>query len=277
MSHQFVAFIKSALTAAKPIALKHFASVKQIEVKSGDNNQVLTQADLEVGQGLVAAIQQAFPDHNVIDEEAGVFNKNSDFTWVIDPIDGTSNFANGLVTYGIMIGLLHQNQPIAGGLLLPWFDELYLGGVEDQATKNGQSISVSKQEKLLNSLVAYGIDGHQEDPERTRQEVVTLGEIVLAIRNLRTTNSAYDMAKMIEGRYGVFLNKTTKIWDNVAVQAIVEAAGGVCTDFYGKPIDYTNHLNRTAENFTICAGSPALHRQVQTIIAAHTQSNSELQ
>lgn len=271
MANTFIPFIKKALESVKPVALKHFASVSSIEVKSGDNNQVLTQADLEIGQNLVAAIQDEYPEHNIIDEEAGVFSKDSSFTWVVDPIDGTSNFANGLVTYGVMIGLIENDQPIAGGILLPSLDELFLGGKGEPASKNGQLISVSTQQDLLNSLVAYGIDGHQEKPSITRDETRTLAEIILAIRNLRSTNSAYDMAKTIEGKYGLFLNRTTKIWDNVAVHALVEAAGGVCTDFFGQPIVYTNHLERSQENFTICMGSHQLHTQIQSIISASLQ------
>lgn len=269
MQNSYTSFIKQTLQLTKPIATKHFSSVAQIEVKTGDNNQVLTAADLEIGQTIVKTIQQTYPQHNIIDEEAGVIDNNSNVTWVVDPIDGTSNFANGLPTYGIMIGVLENDIPVAGGILLPYFDETYIGGVEEPTTKNGQPVFVSTQQTLLNSLVAYGIDGHQEDPERTYKESAILAEIILAIRNLRTTNSAYDMAKTIEGKYGLFLNQTTKIWDNVAMQALVEAAGGVCTDFFGQPIDYSNHLERSQENCTVCMGSPTLHQQVQTLISRH--------
>lgn len=269
MLNPYTSFINQTLQLVKPIALRHFASVTQIEVKAGDNNQVLTAADLEIGRSIVQAIQQQYPQHNIIDEEAGVIDNNSSVTWVVDPIDGTSNFANGLPTYGIMIGVLEDNKPIAGGIALPYFDETYIGGVGEPATKNNQPIFVSTQPTLLNSLISYGIDGHQENPDITYTETKILAEIILAIRNLRTTNSAYDMAKTIEGKYGLFLNRTTKIWDNVAMQALVEAAGGVCTDFFGKAIDYTSHLQRSNENFTVCMGSPNLHQQMQTLISQH--------
>lgn len=269
MNH--LSFIKNALENSSEIAKNYFGNIS-VETKSGDNNQVLTEADISIGKYIVAEIQKEFPTHNVIDEEAGVIDRNSVYTWVVDPIDGTSNFAAGLPTYGIMIGLLKRDEagtelPIAGGIALPAFNEIYLGGHETLATKNNQPITVSSESETKNILLAYGIDGHQEDPERTKKEAQTLGKIVLAIRNLRTTNSAYDMAHTCDGSYGMYLNQTTKIWDNVAMQAVIEAAGGICTDFYGQPLDYSAPLTKMNTNYTICAGAPSLHSQIQAIIA----------
>lgn len=121
----YLGFLKQELTSAAKLSLKYFGKVAGT-TKPGDNNQVLTEADLIVGKQLVAAVQKRYPSHNIIDEEAGVIDKKSRFTWVIDPIDGTSNFAAGLPHFGIMIGLLENARPIAGGIALPAFGELYL-------------------------------------------------------------------------------------------------------------------------------------------------------
>ena len=262
---EILIFIQSTLETAAKIARSNFGKVSSV-TKAGDNNQVLTETDIEIGKYVVSEIQKSFPEHNIIDEEAGVIDKKSDFTWVVDPIDGTSNFASGLPTYGVMIGLLKQDRPIAGGVALPEFNEIYMAEKGQGATLNGQPIRVTSEADPLSSLVAYGIDGHQENPAMTRDEVALLGEIILNIRNLRTTNSAYDMAHVVDGKYGAFLNRTTKIWDNVAIHPIVEEAGGIVTDFWGKSIDYSNALNRADENFTICAGAPEIHKKLQAII-----------
>ncbi len=265
--NNYTQFIKETLTEASKIADQNFYKVSASTIKTGDNNQVLTQTDLEIGQMIVARIRETYPDFNIIDEEAGVIDNNSNKTWVVDPIDGTSNFANGLPTYGVMIGLLVDDQPVAGGVVLPALNQLYYAQKGEGAFCNDQKIEVTKETRLLSSLVAYGIDGHQEDPEKTLSETKALAQIILNIRNLRTTNSAYDMVQVPAGRYGAFLNRTTKIWDNVAIQPIVEEAGGIVTDFWGKPMDYSNALQRAQENFTICAGSPSLHAQLQAIIS----------
>lgn len=259
-------FISQTLHDAANIAKGNFGKVSSSSIKTGDNNQVLTETDLAVGKFIVQKIQDTYPHYNIIDEEAGVVDEHSKQTWVVDPIDGTSNFEAGLPTYGIMMGLLEEGRAIVGGIILPAFNQLYVAQKGLGAFCNGQKIQVTTETRLLSTLIVYGIDGHQENPEITIKETETLAKIILNIRNLRSTNSAYDMVQVPAGRYGAFLNQTTKIWDNIAIQPIVEEAGGIVTDFWGKPLDYTNPLNRAKENYTICAGSPAIHKQLQDII-----------
>lgn len=258
-------FITSVLQEASTIANEKFGKVVGT-IKDNDTNQILTEADLAIGKLMVERIQKEYSDYNVIDEETGVIDKKSEFTWVVDPIDGTSNFASGVPTYGVMIGLLQNAMPIAGGIALPYYKEIYTAEKENGTICNGKKIKVSKEEKLSNVLIAYGIDGHKEDPNITYDEVRVIGEMVLHCRNLRSSNSAFDFIMVAKGGYGSFLNKTSKIWDNIAPHIIIEEAGGLYTDFYGKPMDYSSPLNRINEYFTYCAASPATHKQLQKII-----------
>lgn len=259
-------FIKVVLQEASKIATEKFGKVSGT-IKKGDNNQVLTEADLAIGKFIIEKIQQQYPGHSIIDEETGATNKDSEYTWVIDPIDGTSNFAVGVPTYGIMLGLLKGNQPIVGGFVVPPTEEMYFAEKDNGTYLNGKRIFVTKEQKLSNSLVAYGIDGHQDNPELTKNEVKLLGEIVLHIRNLRTSGSEpIDVGWVASGKYGARLNQYGKIWDVVAPQIIVEEAGGIYTDFLGKPIDYSDPLSKIKQNFTCCAASPILHKQLQDII-----------
>ncbi|MFA5925863.1 MAG: inositol monophosphatase [Parcubacteria group bacterium] len=262
---EFQDFIKESLEEASKIALNGFGKVAG-RIKPEDNNQVLTETDLKISECLIGKIKEVYPGHNIIDEEAGVINNNSNFTWVVDPIDGTSNFASGVVTYGVMLGLIKDNQPFSGGVSLPSFDELYLAEKGKGAFCNGMPIKVSSEERLLSSLVVYQIDGNAEHPEKTREEVKIMGEIILGIRNLRITNSVYDVMLVANGKFGACLNQPGKIWDSVAQQIIVEEAGGIYTDFWGKPTDYSNHMERADEKFTFCCGAPKLHRELQRII-----------
>lgn len=259
-------FIKHCLEEGARIANEKFGKVTST-VKPDDNNQVLTEVDLAVGKLIIEKIKKEFPDYNIIDEEAGVIDNGSEFTWVIDPIDGTSNFAAGVPTYGIMLGLLKDSQPIAGGFIVPPRNELFLAEKGMGTTLNGEKISVTKEENLLNCLVAYGIDSRKDNPDFTRSEAKMLGEIILNIRNIRTSGSEpIDMGYVASGKYGARLNQMGKIWDCVAPQIIIEEAGGICTDFWGEPIDYTNPLTKINLNFTQCAASPILHKQLQDII-----------
>jgi myo-inositol-1(or 4)-monophosphatase len=259
-------FLIEQLKLAAETANKYFGKVSG-SVKPDDVNQVLTEADIQIGKQLVAAVQKAYPDHNVIDEEAGVVDKASKYTWVIDPIDGTSNFAAGTPDYGIMIGLLEGSTPIAGGIIAPAHNRLYVAIKGEGATCNGAPIHVTKAAKLINTLISYGIDGHQEAPELTIKECQVLPDIVLNVRNIRNSGSdAIDPMYVAEGRYGGRVNLSSKIWDNVAPQIIAEEAGALWTDLNGNPMDYTNPTHRAGQNFTFCVAPPVLHRQLIRIV-----------
>lgn len=258
-------FVSEILEKAAKIAKVNFGQVVST-IKSNDNNQVLTKTDLEIGKLIVSALTQKYPDYNIIDEEAGIINHQSKYTWVVDPIDGTSNFASGVPTYGILIGLLENDLPVFGAISLPEFGEFYTAEKGQGAFCNGQAIAVSKEQELTNALVAYGIDGHRENPQLTEDECHLLGKIILNIRNLRSSNSAFDYVMVATSKYGAYLNRTSKIWDNVAPQVIIEEAGGIYTDFFGQKIDYSNPLEKTEKNFTMCTASPKLHQELQKII-----------
>lgn len=260
----YKSFIADNLQKTSELCRQQFGKVSST-VKVGDNNQVLTETDIAVGKLLVAAIQKQFPQHSIIDEEAGVIDNTSDYIWIVDPIDGTSNFANGIPTYGTFLGLLHNYQPIAGGIALPNFNDIVIAEQGKGAWRNDQRIYISAEKDLKNVLVAYGIDGRVDKPEHTQREMLTIGEIANHSRNIRTSNSAFDAVLMTDGRYGASLNQNSKIWDNAAQQIVIEEAGGIYTDFFGQPIDYSDGLQNPEKNFTWCAASPTLHKQLQQI------------
>ena len=90
--------------------------------------------------------------------------------------------------------------------------------------------------------------------------------MILNIRNLRNTGSCFDAAMVAKVKFGAYLNRTGKIWDNVGQHILIEEAGGVYSDFFGKPMDYTNPLIKAKNNFTFCAAPPILHEALQKII-----------
>lgn len=259
-------FLTAVLADASTIATANFGKTGALKTKDGDANQVLTQTDLEIGELIVARVREAYPEHNVIDEEAGVIDNGSAYTWVIDPIDGTSNFASALPFYGIMIGLLRDGQPIAGGISLPEFNETYTAEAGKGAFCNGQPVHATESTELINNLVVYNIDGNHAHPEATRDEVKVMGEILVNIRNMRNTGSAYDLGMLATGRVGACLTKTAKIWDAVAPHIIAQEAGILVTTFDGAPIDYSNPVAKAGSTFTWCMAPEPLHRQLQAII-----------
>lgn len=259
------AFLEKTLLHASKIAKDYFGTVTAT-AKNGDNIQVLTRADIAIGRFITSEIKKLFPMYNIIDEEAGVTDKKSEYTWVIDPIDGTSNYAAAVPLFGIMIGLLYKDHPIAGGVALPAFAEICIAEKGRGALCNGKPLHVTRETDLGKVLISYSLDGHPDSPDVTKKEGKMIAEIALTCRNIRASGSAFDAIMVAKGGYGAYLFQTGKIWDHVALQSIIEEAGGVYTDFFGKPMDYTNALQRADENFTVCAGSSAIHRKVQDII-----------
>jgi myo-inositol-1(or 4)-monophosphatase len=211
----YLIFLMQELTRAGELAQSYFGKVSGT-TKPGNSKQVLTEADIAIGKQIVAAVRKQYPDHNIIDEEAGVIDNGSRYTWVIDPIEATSNFAAGLPQYGIMVGLLEDATPIAGGIIAPAYDKLYLAEKGKGATCNGERITVTSENNLSNVLVSLSADGHPDDPERTRRDYLLLAELALAARSTRDNNcEAVDTMYVAEGRYGGRVNMVSKIWDNV--------------------------------------------------------------
>lgn len=258
-------FIISVLKEVSVIANQNFGKVIRT-IKNKNYNYVLTETDLKIGKLLIDKICEVYPKHNIIDEETEIIDKSSEYTWVIDPIDGTSNFAEGVPTFGTIIGLLYKNRPIVGGVALPFFNEIIFAEKGKGSYCNGEKISVTKETKLLSTLVAYAIDSYKENSRITYDECKILANIVLGIGNLRASGSVFDAIMIAKGKYGGYLNRTSKIWDNVGQQIIIEEAGGIYTDFFGKSMDYSNSLSKAKQNFTWCTGASKLHKQLQEII-----------
>jgi myo-inositol-1(or 4)-monophosphatase len=266
---QYLDFLKTQLNEADQIAGSYYRRVTGT-TKPGDNNQVLTDADLAIGKHLVDAVTRAYPDHNIIDEEAGVVDRGSDYTWVIDPIEGTSNFAAGLPQYGIMIGLLHHGTPIAGGITAPAMGMLYLAEQGKGTTCNGEPIHATADTNLSHYLISYGLDGNRDDPEQTRREGRLIAELALKVRNIRNSGcEALDTMYVAEGRYGARVNGTAKIWDVVGPSIILVEAGATVTDLAGQPMDFSDPLSKAKQNFTQLFAAPGLHQALLEIIT-HT-------
>jgi myo-inositol-1(or 4)-monophosphatase len=261
----FTAFLSWQLAAASQVALSYFGQVSAV-FKDGDPAQVLTEADVMIGRMLVAAVRSAYPDHNVIDEETGVVDHRSRYTWVIDPIEATGNFAAGLPDFGIMIGLLDGAAPVAGGIAVPAHGRTYLAERGRGATCNGTSIRASAEHDLERALMSFGFDADRADPARTLQATGLLAAIALACGG--TVNSgceAVDPMYVADGRLGGRVNLCSRIWDNVAPQIIAEEAGAVWTAADGTPLDYTHPTERAAQNFAFCVAAPALHRPLTEV------------
>jgi myo-inositol-1(or 4)-monophosphatase len=256
--------LKTALKNGGAVLLDHFGKPSEAKVKESISS-VVTEADLASEKAIVQCLMRAPEPFNIITEESGYIHNGSEYTWVVDPLDGTSNFAAGLPWFGIIITLFHEKTPIQAAMYLPVDDQLYFAENGGGALMNGRSIECSGSTDLTEILVAYSFD-FSSDPGKTDREMNIMGKLSKKIRNTRSTNSLIDFCYTADGRLGAAINQSTKIWDIAAPWLIIQEAGGVVTDISGAQIDFNMSQEAVDQNYTIVAAGSAIHGQLMSVI-----------
>ncbi len=252
--------IRKAFQEAGKILMNNFGKISDYEVKESQSS-IVTKADVESEKKIIEIILENFPNHNTLGEETGFQNRNSEFTWVIDPLDGTSNFAAGLPWFGVIICVLKNSIPVMSGCFLPVQNENYFAEKGKGATRNGKKIIVSAETNLKNILAAYSLD-FSDEAGKTERETKVIGNLVKNIRNLRGTNCLIDFCYTADGKLGACINQTTKIWDIAGPGLIIEEAGGMVTDISGNQFDFTLNETNYNRNFTIVCSNKMLHPEL---------------
>jgi myo-inositol-1(or 4)-monophosphatase len=256
--------IRKALQQAGKILMGYFGKITEYSVKESQSS-IVTKADIESEKKIIETVLEKFPDHSTLGEETGYQNRNSEYTWVIDPLDGTSNFAAGLPWFGVIICVLKNSVPVMAGCFLPVQNEIYFAEKGKGATRNGEIIKVSPETELKNILAAYSLD-YSDEPGKTDREAKVIQQLVSRIRNLRSTNSLIDFCYTADGKLGACMNQTTKIWDIAGPGLIIEEAGGKVTDINGYPFSFSLNKENYGRNFTIVASNKVLHSELIKIL-----------
>jgi myo-inositol-1(or 4)-monophosphatase len=239
---------------------KRFGKINAVTLK-GSHSDVVTEADLASEKLISRIIRKQHPTHNLLGEEGGIERRGSNVTWVIDPLDGTSNFAAGLPWFGVMIGVLEDRRPVMGGMYLPLTDTLYFAERGKGAFRNGKRLQLPKQTRLADTLCTYGLDGGVDDTAM-QQQAELLMLLVKHARNVRLTNSLVDFCNTLDGHIGACVNQNCKIWDIVPASLIFPEAGGRFTDLQGKQIKFDLDPATYQRSYAVMGGNPTLHRQV---------------
>ena len=249
--------------AAGQILLGYFGKVLRPRLKESASS-VVCDADLASEKYLIDQIRKRFPDHNIISEECGAIWCAGRYTWILDPLDGTSNFVAGIPWFGVQMGVLDGAKPVMAAMFLPTERRLYFGQEGEGAFRNGERVSVTREPKLEKVLCAFGFD--PAPARRDRERIELLFRVSRAVRNTRTTNSLIDFCYTIDGRLGGCINLKTKIWDIVPVSLILPEAGGTFTNLNGEPIPFVLDDRAIDREFAVLAGSKALHRKLLGLI-----------
>jgi len=257
-------FIKALLLDTGQILKNDFGASSKFQPKQ-DQSNVVTESDFKSEEFIRKIISEKFPAHNILGEEHGFEDKQSEFTWIVDPLDGTSNFAAQLPWFGVLIALQKHHEIILSGAYLPMTNELYLASKGGGAYKNGQQVQVTSEQDFRNLLCCYSLD-FSIDPHKTKREVEIIESLVHSCRNLRSTNCLIDFCYVSDGRLGAAINQTMKIWDIAAPQLIIEEAGGKVTDIKGQKIIYKPSKSSATTNYTAVAASQTTHEKIMDLL-----------
>ena len=228
-------FLQFALHIAREagrIQMSYFGNISEVEKKS-TNIDLLTKADLESEKYIIDHIRKEFPKHSILSEESGKLSTKSKYLWVIDPLDGTTNFAHNLPIFSISIGLVDRDiGTICAVVYNPAADKCFYAEKNKGAFLNEKAIKCTSSKALSDSLLATGF------PYEHNREYDMLFDIFKDFydqtRGLRRLGAAsLDLCFVAMGRFDGFYEYGLKFWDICAGVLIVEEAGGVATDWDG--------------------------------------------
>lgn len=256
--------LQTALEKGGNVLLDQLGKSRRARIKKSISS-VVTDADLTSERAILEVLSNASQSWNIISEESGYVNRHSAFTWVVDPLDGTSNFAARLPWFGVIIALFREETPILGGMYLPVIQHLYFAESGKGATLNGEVLQTTASTKPAENLVAYSFD-FSDTPGKTASEMAILQRLSKKVRNIRSTNSLVDFCYTADGRLGAAMNQSTKIWDIAAPWLIINEAGGKVTDIQGQEISFDLSEASANLNYTILASGKGLHQPLCEII-----------
>ena len=247
--------VKAGELLSEQFGLQHIVEYKA-EGKYQTYPQAVTALDQRVHEFLAGLILERFPDHHILSEESTGELTESGYTWLIDPIDGTTHFSRGLPNYSVSVALYHKGDVILGATYAPYYSDLYVAEKGQGAFCNHLPISVSKTNTLREALIAsaayqsYKLSGLEQ----------SFFNVAEQIKNLRMFASpALDLCYVASGKLEARIFANTEAWDYAASALIVEEAGGLVTEWSGK--------RWTLKSEGLVASNAILHDQILRILA----------
>lgn len=221
---------------------------KTHEIRYKGNINLVTEADVKSENLLKRAIKEKYPAHTILAEESGLEDRDKTFKWIIDPLDGTTNFAHGFPWFCVSVALESNGEICLGVIHNPILKETFSVLKENGAFLNGTPIRVSKTKQIGKALLATGFPYNiHEEPEPVVRRFNKILKVARGIR--RAGSAALDLCYVACGRFDGFWEERLYPWDTAAGLLLVKEAGGVVTDFkenpysiYGKEILATNGL-----------------------------------
>lgn len=252
--------IRAARNAGKVI-VKGYESLESVEVEEKSLNDYVSSVDKEAELAIIGTLQKSYPDHSFICEESGIIEgKDKDHQWIIDPLDGTTNFIHGIPHFAVSIALKIKGRTEVGIVFDPIRNELF-SAVKGQSSQiNGYRTRTSSVPKLTGTLLATGFPFKQKHHTQTYLEI--FNDFFLDVADMRRSGSAaLDLAYVAAGRMDGFWEFGLKPWDIAAGELLLKESGALMTDFNGGN-DYMKSGN-------VVAANPKLLKEMLTVIRKH--------
>tara|TARA_B100001167_G_scaffold150168_1_gene97706 strand:- start:51 stop:836 length:786 start_codon:yes stop_codon:yes gene_type:complete len=225
--------VKACRKAAKPI-IRDFGEIEKLQVSIKGPGDFVTASDKKAEKILIEELGKARPNYSILSEEVGEIKNDEEFKWIIDPIDGTSNFLHGIPHFAISIGLEQNNEIICGIVFDPIKDETFVAEKGNGSYLNNQRIRVSSRSKLENCIIfTGGPRSESKNKDLAMEEYKKFSsKVLIPIRKMGS--ASLDMAYVAAGRCDGFWQRNLNYWDIAAGIILVKEAGGFVTDFKGE-------------------------------------------
>ena len=252
--HTLAAFAATLADAARPVLLRYYRTGVDIDTKS--DASPVTIADREAERRLRLLIEERFPEHGIAGEEFGEVREDAEYVWSLDPIDGTKAFITGRVMFGTLIGLMRNREPILGVIDMPVIDDRWIGGKGYTTRLNGTPVAPRAKASLGEAtVVATHPDMFQGPDFEAFKRVDAASKLTLY------AGDCYNFGLVASGEVDVAIEAGLADHDIIAVVPVIEAAGGVVTDWQGNPIRPGPLHN------VVVAGDARVHEEVLSLLA----------
>ena len=217
--------LKAAKEAGK-IILQYYGNYGKLKFKNP--RSLLTKVDLLADKTIKNIISKNYPGHNVLTEESGFTDKGSEYTWIIDPIDGTTNFTSKIPYFAVSIGLAKNKEIVMGIVYNPCTRELFFAEKGKGAFMNNKKIKVSNKNNIKDALLAFALPS---DIKIAKKTLSLLPKVFGYIRGMRNPGSAaLNMCYVAAGKFDLFLSLSLNAWDAAAAYLIINEANGKVTN-----------------------------------------------
>lgn len=243
--------LASAIEWAKHVGriqLDYFRSDNLNIASKTNEHDIVTTADKECEAFLLNQIRTRYPHHAILGEETGEHEGSSGYRWIIDPLDGTTNFSEGLPVFAVSIGLQYDGKTIIGVVYAPYLNEMYTAIVNEGARCNGKRINVADKKRIDRAVLSTGFPVDKDhNPDNNLDNVARILPLVRGLR--RQGSAAYDLCCTAAGYLDGYWEMNLSPWDVCAGSLIVTEAGGIVRSF------------RSDRHISIAAGTPAVFNQ----------------